>query len=168
MTHLLAAILTYVCVFTGLPAPEHAPYVVMVPHDFFVETICRGEEPCDVQGWAPGEDTAAEFPGVMPRVIYLDDRLGAALARAGTAVAAAGSLDAAPFSPEQAYAVGLLAHEATHYVQHVSGAFGPSLVADCVIHIRSETQALIVQAAWLHTRGLPFDAALAASVYRCE
>lgn len=147
MDAIVQTMLAFVLAATGLPAPEAPPRIELVPHQFFVQTVCRGDAHCDAQGWSSGEDTAREFPGFQPGVIYLDERLDFA---------------------QDPYARGLLAHELTHYAQQQSGAFGPSLVADCVARIRSEAQAVLVQARYLATQGIRFEAPAAMRMYRCR
>lgn len=147
MDVIVQTVLAFVLATTGLPAPDAPPRIERVPHQFFVETICRGDPHCDAQGWSSGEDTAREFPGLTPGIIYIDER---------------NDFERDP------YARGLLAHELTHYVQRLSGAFGPSLVADCVTRIQSEAQAVLVQARYLATQGIHFEAPAAMRMYRCR
>lgn len=63
MENLFAVLLSWAVTLSGLPAPEQPPEVIRVPHAFFVEKACGGQE-CKVYGWYAGG-----------RQVYLDERM---------------------------------------------------------------------------------------------
>lgn len=65
MDELFAVLLSWAVTLSGYPAPAQPPEVVKVPHSFFVENACAGQE-CKVYGWYAGG-----------RELYVDERMDA-------------------------------------------------------------------------------------------
>lgn len=63
MNELLAVLLSWAVTLSGYPAPSQPPEIVKVPHSFFVDNACGGQE-CKVYGWYAGG-----------RKLYLDERM---------------------------------------------------------------------------------------------
>ncbi len=53
MDELFAVLLSWTVTLSGYPAPAQPPEIVRVPHAFFVDKACGGQE-CKVYGWYAG------------------------------------------------------------------------------------------------------------------
>ena len=59
MNELFAVLLSWAVTLSGFPAPAHEPEVVTVPHAFFVQNACGGNE-CRVYGWYAGGNAGGQ------------------------------------------------------------------------------------------------------------
>ncbi len=61
---LIAVLLSWTVNLSSYPHPGQAPEIIYKPHQFFIETVCKGHKKCRAVAWYDNKG-----------IIYLDDRM---------------------------------------------------------------------------------------------
>lgn len=141
----IAALMTWAIQLSGYALPERLPDIEFVPHSFFVEHYCEGQEPCRITGWYPGIIGTMHANGVVPDTIYLDYELA---------------------QDNDIMASSIIVHELVHYLQDKAGAFNSA--DTCMQHLNEEREAYEVQRKYLQKFNIYHAVGLYLTFQRCE
>jgi hypothetical protein len=125
-TEMEQILLSWALKLTGRSSPVTAPVVEYVPHQYFVENACGGNE-CKVWGW---------YPNTGGNTIYVDERFHEILFDGSDGRSLLGA--------------SIIVHEMVHYIQAVDRDFAKYQCADA---IALEREAYSVQRAYIYAYG---------------